>query len=231
METGRLLRATAGLLMGCLLFLLLQPPGTLTAWSPHMESLPLFGRVIAVDPGHGGYDAGCTGASGSLEKDVNLSLALCLGQELRSLGASVIFTREMDEALIDPETTPGYKKRQELDKRIDRIREADADLLLSIHMNAYTVQKYRGAQLFYLQGNEEGQRLADCLQEELEELGDPYLRAPSCGEYYVLNACKAAVLVECGFLSNPEEEALLLTEDYRKTLARALARGVVRYFE
>lgn len=101
--------------------------------------------MIGVDPGHGGYDGGCVSVTGVAEKEYNLAVALLVGEEIRALAARPSFTRETDKALIDPEKTTGYKKRKELDNRIALLQEAQVDALVSIHMNNYTVSKYRGA--------------------------------------------------------------------------------------
>ncbi len=226
------LLAAAGILLCCALFfcLHLSPPGTRTALSPNMESLPLYGKAIGVDAGHGGYDGGCEGVSGKQEKKYNLEIALKVGESIRALGGTPVFTRTEDVALIDPKKTTGYKKRQELDNRIRLLREGNVDALVSIHMNKYKVAKYRGAQLFYRADSQEGKCLANCLQKALETLQDPNLRPPASGEYYILGACEPALLVECGFLSNPEEERLLGTEEYQQRLAQLIAEGIADYF-
>lgn len=231
MENVNSARAVGGLVLGCLLFLFsYMPPLALSANSPHMESLPLYGRVIGVDAGHGGYDGGCEGLSGVPEKAYNLQIALKVGESIRALGGTPVYTRETDTALIDPEKTTGYKKRKELDNRIRILREAKVDAMVSIHMNKYSVSRYRGAQLFYRADSEEGKTLAQCLQTSLEALNDPYLRPPSSGDYYILGSCGPALLVECGFLSNPQEEMLLASEEYQERLASAIANGIGLYF-
>lgn len=201
-----------------------------TSASPRFESLPLFGKVIGVDAGHGGYDGGCEGSLGIQEKTYNLAIALKVGAEIEKLGGTAVYTRTEDVALIDPKNTPGYKKRKELDNRIEILQEASVDAMVSIHMNKYSVAKYRGAQAFYKAGSDAGGLLAGHMQEALSELGDPYLRQASKGDYYILNACDAALLVECGFLSNPEEERLLGDEAYQQHLAAAIAKGLGLYF-
>lgn len=230
MEELRKIKAVTGLLLGCILFLTLYSLWDVQAMSPQLQVLPLYGKVIGVDPGHGGYDGGCVSVTGVAEKEYNLAVALLVGEEIRALGGTPVFTRETDKALIDPEKTTGYKKRKELDNRIALLQEAHVDALVSIHMNNYTVSKYRGAQLFYRADSAEGERLALCLQEALSGLEEAHLREPSCGDYYILNACDAALLVECGFLSNPEEEKLLSSQDYRQRLAEAVAGGLAAYF-
>ena len=191
---------------------------------------PLAGRVIGVDAGHGGYDGGCTGANGTEEKDLNLAVALLLRDELEARGATVVLSREEDVALIDPENTPGYKKRKELTRRLEIFAAAQAECVVSVHMNQFSDPSQRGAQVFFQAGAEEGELLARTLQSALRELDPDNGREANAGDYYILTGTPASALVECGFLSNPEEEARLCTPEYRQALAAAVADGLEDYF-
>lgn len=223
--------AVAVLIVGLAGFLLMEAAHNTEVFSPQLASRPLQGRVIGVDAGHGGYDGGCEGASGVPEKEFNLAVAQLLQQELQGMGATVVMSRTEDVALIDPEKTTGYKKRKELDNRLEIFREGGVEAMVSIHMNKYSSGSQRGAQVFYMQGGEaEGRELALCVQSALYELDPEHCRTASAGDYYILNACGASALVECGFLSNEQEEQLLLTEEYRQKIAQAVARGVAEYF-
>jgi len=212
-------------------FIFMETVRGVQAVSPYFASRKLAGQVIGVDAGHGGYDGGCVGKSGVEEKQLNLEVAQKLKEELEDRGAVVIMTREEDVALIDPKTTTGYKKRKELSNRIAMLNEAGAEMLISIHMNEYSDASQRGAQVFYLKGGAaEGRDLALAVTESLQDMDGQYTRTAAAGEYYILNACDAAVLVECGFMSNVQEEQLLQTEKYQKKLAAAIADGVEQYF-
>ena len=217
------------LLIGVLAFCLMESEKTVETNAP-IYFYPLIGKVIGIDPGHGGYDGGCTGAKGSIEKDVNLAISMLVKTELENRGAVVVMSRENDRALIDLKTTKGYKKRQELNHRIILFTENHADCMVSIHMNASTDTSARGARVFYKEGEEEGKKLAESIGNVLLLKDSKYAQAACVGDYYMLGACPAAVLVECGFLTNPFEETLLCSEEYRKELAGAICDGIEEYF-
>lgn len=223
-------RAFAVLAAGFLCFGMMRTVENTAAFSPNLSARPLAGRIIGVDAGHGGYDGGCEGVSGVVEKQLNLDVALRLRAELQSMGATVIMSRESDIALIDPKTTTGYKKRKELDNRLRIFRDGNVEVMVSIHMNQFRDADERGAQVFYCGEAESGRVLSACIQEQLYALDPDHARPASAGDYYILNACDASALVECGFLSNAQEERLLQTEEYQTELAQAVARGVAQYF-
>ena len=187
---------------------------------------PLTGVTICVDPGHGGYDGGARGqASGALEKDVNLAVALCLRQELQDAGAQVILTRDTDTALAEE---GAQRKRRDLQYRVDAAREAR--LFLSIHMNEYRTRAESGPQVFYRAGQEDSRLLAGALQAQLiAGLRPARERSAHTGEYYLLDI--PAVLVECGFLSNAAEEAKLLDAGYQQQVAQAICAGVCDFIQ
>ena len=216
--------------MGVMGFILMEAMRGAQALSPFFVSRRLAGCVIGVDAGHGGYDGGCVGKSGIEEKHLNLQVAQALQKELETRGAVVVMTRREDIALIDPKMTQGNKKRKELSNRIALLNEAGAQMLISIHMNEFSDAAQRGAQVFYLKGGSaDGRDLALCLTDALQAMDDEHTRTASAGEYYILNACDAAVLVECGFLSNAQDEKLLQSEKHQKKLAEAIADGVEQY--
>jgi len=192
-------------------------------------SAPLSGLTIALDPGHGGYDQGCQGASGTLEAPLNLDVSLRLRAVLRDMGARVVMTREEDRSLVDPNAS-GNRKKQDMALREDVIVGSGADILLSIHMNAYKKPGPAGAQTYYREDSAEGADLAGAIQAAFRALDGRHDQAARCGDYFVLGTCEAAALVECGFLSNPREEALLRTEAYRELLANTIAQGVMGYW-
>ena len=186
---------------------------------------------VVIDPGHGGNDPGGIGVSGVLEKDVNLSVALFLKANLESQGMEVIMTRDTDKALYSSESSTN-KKKEDLAKRIEIITETNPDFVLCIHQNIFTDAKYSGAQVFYYQESEESARLAACLQAQLIAGVDPdNTRVPKSNmNYYMLkNSPVPIVIVECGFLTNAEEEAKLGTEEYQRKLAWNIYLGTKQY--
>ena len=187
---------------------------------------PLTGVTVCVDPGHGGYDGGAYGASGRAEKEINLAVARQLADALEERGARVILTRDTDTALADegPE-----RKRRDLQARVDAA--AEADIFLSIHMNEYRTAAESGPQVFYRQGQAGSRLLAGFLQQSMNAALSPARpRSAHTGEYYLLEHLQIpAVLVECGFLSNPAEEQKLLTPDYQRRVAESIAEGVAEF--
>lgn len=183
-------------------------------------------KIIVIDPGHGGWDPGKAGDSGVNEKTLNLYIASELGRLLESGGNMVFFTRKADEAL-------GESKREDMKKRTLISDEFEADIFISIHQNAYTAPAPKGAQVFYFEGSEESKALAECIQNSLiENLDNENKRSAKANtDYYILKNTKMpSVIVECGFLSNPEEEMRLNTEKYRSDAAWAIYLGIIEYF-
>lgn len=184
--------------------------------------------TVVIDAGHGGIDGGVSGVStGVKESDLNLAYAKSLKKYFLSSGFDVIMTRSTSAGLYGRATSSLKKTDMKNRKRI--IEKAAPDLVISIHMNKYPLSSRRGAQVFYKQGDEEGKQLASCVQKELNELK----QAPrECfelgGDYYILNVSPCpAIIAECGFLSNAEDEALLLNETYKEELCYAIYKGAV----
>lgn len=187
----------------------------------------LAGCVIALDAGHGGYDGGAVGrVSGTPEKGLNLDVARRLAAILEAQGAQIVMTRTDDYALCD-EHPPIRKKLQDMQRRAAIIEQSGAQMVLSIHMNEYAGRSQSGPQVFYREGCPAGRLLAGAIQEAMNEtLAPKKKRSALGGDYYILTLGRPSVLVECGFLSNADEEALLLTADYRQRVAQAIARGI-----
>ncbi len=184
------------------------------------------GKIIAVDAGHGGRDPGAVGYSGSLEKDINLQLAKKLAAVLRKNGATVVMTREKDESY-------GAVKREDLDVRAKIVTDGKADIFLSLQCNALKEEKWHGAQVFYFPGSVLGEQLASSVQQSLvDELRNSDRKALSHKDVYILRALPIpAVVVEAGFLSNPEEEALLMDEAYQDRVVLGIYRGLLDYYK
>lgn len=191
------------------------------------EKLPLTGKIIFVDAGHGGRDPG-TNYGKILEKDLNLEIAFAVGKELEKQGATVYQTREEDKdysSKWDPK-----KKRGDLYRRIEMMREKKTDLYLSIHINWYQNASYYGAEVLYGNVNKENRILAESLMKEFQkELSSPR-EVKQTDLYLYNNTTIPGVLVECGFLSNLKERKLLQDPNYHKTLGEVMTKGVIRYF-
>ncbi|WP_134704807.1 N-acetylmuramoyl-L-alanine amidase CwlD [Ammoniphilus sp. YIM 78166] len=196
-----------------------------TAWS-----LPLSGAIIAIDPGHGGFDGGAVSKSGLIEKDVALNISLYLRDFLQEAGALVIMTREIDDDLADG--AQGRKKRADIHQRVRLINSSHADLAVSIHLNAIPSPKWYGAQTFYYPAKLENQTLAFLIQDEIRVKLENTTRfaKPKSDMYLLKNVEMASVLVEVGFLSNPGEAAKLASEKYQKSMANAIYQGILRYY-
>lgn len=197
------------------------------------STLPaLAGKVVVVDPGHGGRDPGARGISGSREKDITLAIALQLRDLLVQSGARPVMTRETDVDLRD-RALPGETtiRRGELAARAQLAVEHQAHVLVSIHANKYGRQSpWRGAQVFYdPRGHAGSPTLARMLQEELRERTQTSRVHRPIEQFVLARAPVPAVTVEVGFLSNPEEERLLLQPDYQQRLAYAIFAGLARY--
>ncbi len=185
---------------------------------------PLQGLTILVDAGHGGTDGGARAKdSGRLEKELNLQVAKALREALEKSGAQVILTRNADMEF-------SRNKRADLTARLDLAREGKADLLVSIHMNEYRSRSESGPQVFYRAGQAQSRLLAGAVQAAMiQELKPVKERAAMAGDYFMLSLNIPSVLVECGFLSNPAEEKLLLTDEYQRHVAKAIRDGIVEY--
>ena len=205
--------------------------GLQPAISVSSEGKPLAGLRVMVDAGHGGYDGGACGKSGVWEKVINLEVAQRVASALGALGAEIVLTREDDSDLCtEPRPENLTKKRQDMIARVDMAKEADVNMVLSIHMNYYRDRGQSGPQVFYRKNCDAGRLLAGCLQESLIKAVSPRKeRAALSGDYFILQLDVPSVLVECGFLSNPAEEKLLQDKAYQEKLAQGIAHGVAEY--
>ena len=190
------------------------------------------GATICIDPGHGGVDPGKVGVNNALEKDINLAISILLREKLQELGYEVIMTREKDEGLY--EEGEKRKKMADLKRRIAMIEEKKPDLVIGIHQNSFTQQSSKGAQVFYYKDSAQGAEFAATMQAQLkEELADGNNReAKANNNYYMLvHTTAPMVIIECGFLSNPEEAEKLVTVEYQNQLADIIVHGVQKHFE
>ena len=187
------------------------------------------GITIVLDAGHGGRDGGSVGVNGTIEKEINLRYTLALKEKLVSAGYRVELTRKTDDGLYLESAK--NKKMSDLNARMEIIKRANPNLVISIHMNSFSSPSAHGASTYYRSGDESGQIVSDLIQQSL----NTYLGAPSTkgkvGDYYILNeSYYTAVLIECGFLSNPEEERLLNTDEYLEKFVGAVYNAILLYF-
>jgi len=194
---------------------------------------PAYGKVVVIDAGHGGVDPGAVSPNGTREDEINLKIAKKLQAYLEKEGTRVIMTRETDDGLYGDEGTLSQKKREDMRRRVQIIRDSGADVVVSIHLNKFSQPQYYGAQTFYMKGSEEGKKFAQCIQEQLLRIlnrGNTR-QIKAADQFLILKASSVpSVIVECGFLSNAQEERLLKTDDYQEKVAWAIYSGIISYF-
>ncbi len=192
-------------------------------------AVPANAPCIVLDAGHGGVDPGVVGrTSGEKESDVNLKIVQKLQKLFSDAGFCVVLTRKNAGGLYGL-PTKGYKRR-DMEERRRIIREAEPDFVLSVHQNTFPADtSRRGGQVFFREGSAAGEALAVSIQARLNALGGRSVSALK-GDFFLLGCadCPSA-LVECGFLSNAEEERLLLTDEYQGKIARAVFEGVLSF--
>ena len=184
--------------------------------------------TIVIDAGHGGIDNGSIGYSGTLESEINLWYAKTLQQYCTEFGFFVTMTRSNDNGLYSPFAK--NKKKDDMKQRQKIIEDTSPDMVISIHMNSFPESSSRGAQVFYAKDSEAGKLLADSIQDQfVKNLVKPR-QSSEVGDYYIVNCTTApSVIVECGFVSNPEEEQLLLQEDYKDKVCYSVVCGILKY--
>ena len=185
---------------------------------------------IVLDAGHGGFDPGKVGVTGQKEAEINLKIALKVRSYLEANDIAVVMTRESEAGLYDEDAE--NKKVQDMKRRIDIMEGAGALAVVSIHQNSYGEEYVNGAQVFYHEESREGQELASLLQESLRARLNPenHRQIKSNDSYYLLKKTSVpTVIVECGFLSNYKEAALLETEEYQDQVAWAVCMGILQF--
>lgn len=188
--------------------------------------------IVVVDAGHGGRDSGKTSDTGTEEKDINLSIALMVQENLENAGITVVMTRTEDVGLYNDGDS--NKKVADMKARLSVIEESNCNFAVSIHQNSYSDPSIKGAQVFYYATSTEGKELAEKLQQDLVDNIDPdnHRKAKANDTYYLLKKTSVPmIIVECGFLTCPEEEKLLLTEEYQKKLAEQIAETLISYLK
>ncbi|MBP1996393.1 N-acetylmuramoyl-L-alanine amidase CwlD [Paenibacillus eucommiae] len=224
--------ALSVLLMALLVFIYTYELPATRTWSEW--TLPLSGKTIALDAGHGGPDGGAKNSEGVIEKDINLAITLHLRDYLQQSGAIVIMTREEDKDLASKDTK-GYSRRktEDLMKRADFVSAMKSNLFISVHLNSIPSNRWRGAQTFYSSNHMDNANLAGLIQSELVRNleNTDRIAKPADRPIYLLKVLKMpSALVEVGFLSNPDEGRLLTSEAYQKKVAASIYQGILRYY-
>ncbi len=202
--------------------------------SEQVSATPLAGKVVLLDPGHGGIDAGASD-NGAVEKKLNLEIALILKSYIESNGGICYLTRTEDTNTADPNRAKGItQKSSDLKTRKESISKLNADIFISIHMNKFSQEQYFGLQVFYDPGNPENKKLGEAIQNSAKNVLDNgnHRKAKATGDkIYVLkgNSIPCA-LVECGFLSNQAEAEKLQTSEYQRKVAWSIFLGIAEYF-
>lgn len=185
--------------------------------------------VVVVDAGHGGADPGKVGVNDAKEKDINLTIAKKVVKLLEKKKVNVVMTRTDDSMLAKSDAQ--NKKAEDMKARVEIIDKELPDLVVSIHQNSYHEENVSGAQVFYYSHSEKGKEAAEIMQKALLAVDeDNHRQAKANDTYYLLKRTESpTIIVECGFLSNQEEAALLVTEDYQDQVAQAVCDGVTAY--
>ncbi|HET7560219.1 MAG TPA: N-acetylmuramoyl-L-alanine amidase, partial [Limnochordia bacterium] len=190
---------------------------------------PLSGKLVMIDPGHGGIDGGCS-AAGVLEKGINLAVGKRLAARLSALGAEVELTRSDDVALDDRYTGPGSRHARDLKARVQMARATNAQVFVSLHVNASSDGSARGVYGFYREGNQDGRRLALMVVDSLAKaVGDPTRRVLSAPFYVLRSQAIPSVLIEMGFVTNAQDRALLVSDEGQERTAQAIAAAVMAF--
>ena len=184
-------------------------------------------KIITIDPGHGGSDSGAVGPNGYTEKEGAFAISQKVASILNQSGAKVVMTRDSDVDVYGPNASA----RNELQARVDVGNNANSDIFVSIHCNAFVNPAANGTQTFYYGSSYQGQRLAQSIQEKMIEANGLRDRGIStCNFYVVKHSYMPAVLIETAFFTNYDEEALLSDDEWQTTMAKAIAEGINEYF-
>ncbi len=200
-------------------------------YSVKASAMPKYSHTIVIDAGHGGRDGGAIGkVTGVTESELNLMYAKQLAKLCQDFGIKAVLTRSDMNGLYDENAQ--NKKKSEMEKRKKIINSSGADVMVSIHMNSFPLSSSEGAQVFYAKGSDNGFNLAKSVQTNICQVFKSARDFVTVGDYYVINtASMPAILVECGFLSNPNEERLLKSKDYCEKFCYSILAGVISYFQ
>ena len=216
------------ILIGMIYLLFFTPQETIALF-------PMQNQTIVLDAGHGGLDGGASTDDGVPEKNINLNIAKYLEAYLKQSGATVVMTRTKDISLHINEDAPvKQRKREDLLKRREITNTSGADLMISIHMNYFEQKQYGGAQVFFEQNFAESKSLASAIQKSLKENlnseNKREVQAIPKDKLQFQNLSVPSALVECGFLSNPEDAVLLKSPEYQQKVALAIYLGIIQFY-
>jgi len=198
------------------------------------SSMPITQKTVIVDAGHGGDDGGAIGIDGTVEKDINLDIALKLEKILKFYGFNVIMTRTQDVMTCD-DGLDSLRKRKisDIHNRFELMRKNPDAIFISVHQNKFEDSSQHGTQVFYSGNDERSKELAEAIQTSvtltLQQKNDRVVKKSGSGIYLLYHAKIPAVLVECGFISNSDEVKKLKDESYRMKLAILIADGLLKY--
>lgn len=210
-----------------LLFLLIVGICSFNFVEAKENNLELLGKIIYIDPGHGGIDPGAI-YKDIKESEINLKISEKIKNELESLGATVYLTRYGDYDLSLPNTI--NRKRSDLSRRGNIINNSNCDIYVSIHLNSETSSSWHGAQVFYDDVNSENEKIAELMQEELKKSLKTTREAKLNNDIYLSKRVKRpGVLIEVGFISNPNERYLLKQDSYQQKAASTITSGIKKY--
>ena len=193
-------------------------------------------QTVVIDPGHGGFDGGAGAADGTLEKDINLDIALKVRDHLALAGFNTVMTRTEDTGTEDnSENSISSRKKSDLKNRLSLMENDGNTVYVSIHLNKFTTSAASGTQVFYTPNFSEAKLLGECIQAEVVKYLQPenkrVIKRGNDSTYLLKNATVPAVIVECGFLSNGGDLQKLKCEDYRKSLAFCISAGVMKFYK
>ncbi|MBQ9839081.1 MAG: N-acetylmuramoyl-L-alanine amidase [Oscillospiraceae bacterium] len=218
-------------LLSVLFVLLIAFTGSRAITTIALETPKQGRRCIVIDPGHGGVDGGATSCSGVLESGINLEIAMRLNELMHLLGYETVMIRTSDVSVYTQGETIAQKKVSDLKHRVEIVKEQKDPVLISIHQNYFPDSQYSGAQVFY-PTTYESDRLAQILQKNLISVLDRESKRkckPAHGIYLMEHIECTGSLIECGFLSNPEEEARLRAGEYQKALCAVIGASVSQF--
>ena len=199
-----------------------------------VTSLPVSGKIVILDAGHGTPDEGAESKNGTTEAQINLEIVLKIQRLLEQSGCTVILTRSDENAIYDLDAkTLKQKKISDIHNRVKIGNESSADIFVSIHLNKINEQKYYGWQTFFNTNNEQSEILAEEIQSNLNETiqKENHRIAMKLDAVYIMKHVEIPIsIVECGFLSNPQEEQQLQEEEYQNRLAWGIYNGIISYF-
>lgn len=195
------------------------------------DTVPSRNYTVVIDPGHGGTDPGSIGYKTKVHEDeLNLKMSKLLKSKLEDAGINVVMTRETDASLADG-AGKAFKKR-DMELRKELIKKVRPNMVISLHQNSYTNHKLRGAQVFYDKTSDTSKQIAEYIQKQFLKNLEHSNKTTSPGDYFMLKCTTApSVIVECGFLSNEEDEKLLLTDAYQEKIINCIYLGIVEFLQ